>query len=59
MTPTEFNVALARLNMGRKELCEDTGLSPSYISRCRTDKAEISRLLQRYIELRLKLECPE
>jgi len=59
MTPQEFSIALARLNMGRRELAQDTGLSVSYISRCKTGKAEISKLLQRYLGLRIKLECSE
>ncbi len=53
MTPQEFNIALARLNMGRRELADDTGLSVSYLSRCKTGKAKVSRLLQGYLELRI------
>ncbi len=56
MTPQEFNIALARLNLGRRELAAEIGIDKDTISKYRMGRLTIPLLLQRYLELRLKSE---
>ena len=53
--PAEFNVAMARLGIGRRELAEETGISADTISRYKSGAQPVPKLLQRYLELRLRL----
>ncbi len=55
MTPQEFNIALARLDLGRRELAADTGIDKDTISKYRHGRLEVPKLLQRYLELRLEV----
>jgi hypothetical protein len=54
MTPQEFNIALARLNMGRRELAELIECSPDTVSRYRSGKLPVPKLLGLYLDLAVK-----